>query len=204
MSSTLIEFLAFGFLIGLTGAAVPGPMLFATINASLRRGWIAGPEIVLGHALLEVAVCALIVLGFTIATDAVFRIVSIAGGGALVVFGVMTLNSSKDATFDVGGSGAGGAVAAGVLTSVSNPYFLIWWLTIGNAMVMDGLAIGVAAAVLFVIGHWIADLTWYTLVSVSSSRGGRVMSDRTYKRMLVGCGVFLVCFGMYYLAGVFV
>ncbi|PXF57810.1 MAG: lysine transporter LysE [Candidatus Methanogaster sp.] len=204
MSSTLIEFLAFGFLIGLTGATVPGPMLFATIDASLRRGWIAGPEIVLGHAFSEVAVCALIVLGFTIATDAVFRIVSIAGGGALVVFGVMTLNSSKDATFDVDGSGAGGAVAAGVLTSVSNPYFLIWWLTIGNAMVMDGLAIGVAAAVLFVIGHWIADLAWYTFVSVSSSRGRRVMSDRTYKRMLVGCGVFLVCFGMYYLAGVFV
>ena len=204
MSSTLIEFLAFGFLIGLTGAAVPGPMLFATINASLRRGWTAGPEIVLGHALVEVVICALIVLGFTIATDAVFRIVSISGGGALVVFGVMTLNSSKGATFDVDGSGAGGAVAAGALTSISNPYFLIWWLTIGNAMVMDGLAIGVAAAVLFVTGHWIADLAWYTLVSVSSSRGMRVMSDRTYKRMLVGCGVFLVCFGMYYLAGVFV
>ncbi len=200
----IIEFLTFGFLIGLTGAAVPGPLLFATINASLRRGWIAGPEIVLGHALVEVAVCALIVLGFTIATDTVFWIVSIAGGGALVVFGMMTLNSSKDATFDVGGNGAGGAVAAGALTSVSNPYFLIWWLTIGNAMVMDGLAIGVAAAVLFVTGHWIADLTWYTFVSVSSSRGRRVMSDRTYKRMLVGCGIFLVCFGMYYLAGVFV
>ncbi len=204
MSSTLIEFLAFGFLIGLTGAAVPGPMLFATINASLRRGWIAGPEIVLGHALVEVAVCALLFLGFTIATDTVFRTVSIAGGGALVVFGLMTLNSSKGATFDVGGNGAGSAVAAGALTSVSNPYFLIWWLTIGNAMVMDGLAIGVAAAVLFVIGHWIADLAWYTLVSVSSSRGRRVVSDRTYKRMLVGCGVFLICFGMYYLAGVFV
>jgi threonine/homoserine/homoserine lactone efflux protein len=115
-------------------------MLFATINASLKKGWIAGPEIVLGHALVEVVICALIVLGFSIATDAVFRIVSIAGGGALVVFGMMTLNSSKGATFDVDGSGAGNAVTAGVLTSVSNPYFLIWWLTIGNAMVMDGLA----------------------------------------------------------------
>ena len=200
----IIEFLAFGFLIGLTGAAVPGPLLFATINASLRRGWTAGPGIVLGHALVEVVICALIVLGFSVATDAVFQVVSIAGGGALVVFGMMTLNSSKAATFDVGGSGAGNAVAAGALTSVSNPYFLIWWLTIGNAMVMDGLAIGVVAAALFVIGHWIADLAWFTLVSVSSSRGRRAMSDRTYKRMLVGCGAFLVCFGMYYLAGVFV
>ena len=164
----IVEFLAFGFLIGLTGAAVPGPMLFATIDASLKKGWTAGPEIVLGHALVEVVICALLFHGFTIATDTVFKIVSIAGGGALLIFGMVTLNSSKDATFDVDGSGAGGAVAAGALTSVSNPYFLIWWLTIGNAMVMDGLAIGVAAAVLFVTGHWIADLAWYTLVSVSS------------------------------------
>ncbi|MEA1895812.1 MAG: LysE family translocator, partial [Euryarchaeota archaeon] len=50
----IIESLTFGFVIGLTGAIVPGPMLFATIDASLRRGWIAGPEIVLGHALVEV------------------------------------------------------------------------------------------------------------------------------------------------------
>ena len=203
-SSTLIEFLAFGFLIGLTGATVPGSMLFATIDASLRRGWTAGPEIVLGHALVEVVICALIFIGFTIATDTICWFVSIAGGGALVVFGMMTINSSKDATFAVGGGNAGGAVAAGVLTSVSNPYFLFWWLTAGNGLVMDGLAISITAAVLFVTGHWIADLTWYTLVSVSSSRGRRVMSDRTYKRMLVGCGVFLVGFGMYYLAGVFV
>jgi len=200
----MIELLAFGFVIGLTGAVVPGPMLFATVAASLRKGWIAGPQIVFGHALVEIVICTIIVLGFSIANDITFQIVSLVGGGALIMFGVATINSSRNAAFDAAGGGASSPVIAGILTSVSNPYFLIWWLTIGNAMVMDGLAIGVAAAVLFVTGHWIADLTWYTLVSVSSSRGRRVMSDRTYKRMLVGCGIFLICFGMYYLAGVFV
>jgi threonine/homoserine/homoserine lactone efflux protein len=53
----MIKLLAIGFLIGLTGAVVPGPMLFATIEASLRRGWIAGPLIVLGHAAVEVLIC---------------------------------------------------------------------------------------------------------------------------------------------------
>ncbi len=200
----MIELLAIGFLIGLTGAAVPGPMLFATIEASLRKGWTAGPLIVLGHAAVEVLICGVILLGFSIANDIVFNAVSLVGGGALVIFGMMTIRSSRNATFDVKGGVTGSPVVAGALTSVSNPYFLVWWLTIGNSMVMDGLRIGVVAALLFITGHWIADLVWYISVSIISSSGGKLMSDRTYHTFLAGCGVFLLCFGAYYAAAIFV
>jgi threonine/homoserine/homoserine lactone efflux protein len=200
----MIKLLAIGFLIGLTGAVVPGPMLFATIEASLRRGWIAGPLIVLGHAAVEVLICGVILLGFSIANDIVFDIVSLVGGGALIIFGMMMLRSSRNATFDVKTGITGSPVVAGALTSVSNPYFLVWWLTIGNSMVMDGLRIGVVAALLFIIGHWIADIVWYVSVSIISSRGGKLMSDHTYRTFLAGCGVFLLCFGAYYAAAIFV
>lgn len=199
----MIELLAIGFLIGLTGAAVPGPMLFATIEASLRRGWTAGPLIVLGHAAVEVLICGVILLGFSIANDIVFNAVSLVGGGAIVIFGMMTIRSSRNATFDVKGGVTGSPVVAGALTSVSNPYFLVWWLTIGNSMILDGLRIGVVAALLFIIGHWIADLVWYVSVSMISGSGGKLMSDRTYHTFLAGCGVFLLCFGAYYAAAVF-
>ncbi len=199
----MIKLLAIGFLIGLTGAVVPGPMLFATIEASLRRGWIAGPLIVLGHAAVEVLICGVILLGFSIANDIVFDIVSLVGGGALIIFGMMMLRSSRNATFDVKTGITGSPVVAGALTSVSNPYFLVWWLTIGNSMVMDGLRIGVVAALLFIIGHWIADIVWYVSVSIISSRGGKLMSDHTYRTFLAGCGVFLLCFGAYYAAAIF-
>ena len=199
----MIKLLAIGFLIGLTGAVVPGPMLFATIEASLRRGWIAGHLIVLGHAAVEVLICGVILLGFSIANDIVFDIVSLVGGGALIIFGMMMLRSSRNATFDVKTGITGSPVVAGALTSVSNPYFLVWWLTIGNSMVMDGLRIGVVAALLFIIGHWIADIVWYVSVSIISSRGGKLMSDRTYRTFLAGCGVFLLCFGAYYAAAIF-
>ena len=199
----MIKLLAIGFLIGLTGAVVPGPMLFATVEASLRRGWIAGPLIVLGHAAVEVLICGVILLGFSIANDIVFDIVSLVGGGALIIFGMMMLRSSRNATFDVKTGITGSPVVAGALTSVSNPYFLVWWLTIGNSMVMDGLKIGVVAALLFIIGHWIADIVWYVSVSIISSSGGKLMSDRTYRTFLAGCGVFLLCFGAYYAAAIF-
>ncbi|HIE31623.1 MAG TPA: LysE family translocator [Methanosarcinales archaeon] len=194
----MIELLAIGFAIGLTGAVVPGPMLFATIEASLRKGWIAGLMIVLGHVVVEILICTMIFLGFSIANDIVFNVVSLVGGGALIIFGMMTIHSSRNATFDVKGGIAGSPVVAGTLTSVSNPYFLIWWLTIGNSMVMDGLKIGFIAAALFITGHWIADMVWYVSVSTISSSGGKLMSDLTYRAFLSGCGVFLVCFGIYY------
>lgn len=200
----MIELLVFGFAIGLTGAVVPGPMLFATIETSLRRGWTAGPLIVFGHAMIEILICAMIFIGFSIANVIVFQAVALAGGGALIIFGMMTIGSSRNATFDVKENITGNPIVAGALTSVSNPYFLIWWLTIGNGLVMDGLKIGFAAAVLFIAGHWIADLAWYVFVSISSSRGRRAMSDRAYGRVLTACGVFLVCFGAYYVAKIFV
>lgn len=53
-----------GFTIGLTGALVPGPMLFATIEFSLKRGWLAGPEVFLGHMLVELMLFILILFGF--------------------------------------------------------------------------------------------------------------------------------------------
>jgi len=43
---TIIEMLFIGFAVGLTGAMVPGPMLFATIESSLKIGWTAGPKII--------------------------------------------------------------------------------------------------------------------------------------------------------------
>jgi hypothetical protein len=54
-------------------------------------------------------------------------------------------------------------------------------------------------AVAFIIGHWGADFGWYTLVSCSLDRGRSVLSQGSYRRILGFCGVFLICFGVYFL-----
>ena len=89
-------------------------------------------------------------------------------------------------------------VVAGVLMSAANPYWLIWWLTIGLGYVMFSGQYGVAGVALFYLGHILADFAWYTLVSGAVAQGRRFLSDGLYRGFLAGCGVFLVGFGGYF------
>lgn len=196
----ILEMLAMAFVIGLTGALAPGPTLLVTINSSLREGWTAGPKVAAGHALVEVLIFLIIVGGLASVMQQYSRGISIAGGLALIAFGIMTTRGSKSAMLKgPEGEPSGSAFLAGAVTSAANPYFWIWWLSVGSAFLLSGLNSGLIMAVAFIIGHWGADFGWYTLVSCSLDRGRSVLSEGSYRRILGFCGVFLICFGVYFL-----
>ena len=200
MTREVIEILAMAFTIGLTGALAPGPTLVATVNSSLKSGWTAGPKVALGHALVELFIFLLIVLGLAEAAQQYSHFIAELGGLALIAFGLLTVKGSKKASLTASASNtAQNPYLAGVLTSAANPYFWIWWLSIGSAMVIDGLRGGLILASLFMIGHWGADFGWYTLVSASLDKGRSVLSEVNYQRILALCGCFLIAFGVYYL-----
>jgi threonine/homoserine/homoserine lactone efflux protein len=196
----ILKMLGIGFFVGLTGALVPGPMLFATIETSLTRGWLSGPKVVFGHALIEMLIFILIVTGFsTRAARGTVLWISIIGGAVLVMFGVMTIKEGKHATLTGGNSVFKSPFAAGIVTSISHPYFWLWWLTAGAGLILMGLEISLAAAVIFLLGHLMADLGWYSLVSIAFGTGRSLMSEGTYQNILVGCGLFLVVFGVWFM-----
>jgi len=200
----LPSMLLLGFVIGLTGALAPGPTLVATINASLAGDWTTGLKISLGHIVAETAIFMLIVLGLAAVAQPYTIVIAGVGGIALMVFGIMTLLGSRNASL---ATPSGGKVTnpymAGLLTSAANPYFWIWWLSVGSAMVIAGLEGGLGLAGVFMIGHWCADAGWYTFVSTGVSRGKTILSDRTYHLVMAACGIFLVLFGLYYISGFF-
>jgi threonine/homoserine/homoserine lactone efflux protein len=199
----MLQTFLLGLIIGLTGALVPGPMLLATINSSARGGWSAGPRVCAGHALVEAAIFFILILGIGSVTSIQEYAPAIAaiGGIALVIFGLMTLR------------GAGGSIPegqaepavmtpclAGAITSISNPYFWMWWFTVGSALVLAAASQAFFFAIAFLLGHWSADFGWYTLVSASIHQGRRIFDERVYAWILRGCGLFLLIFGLYYLA----
>ncbi len=136
----ILKMLGIGFSVGLTGALVPGPMLFATIETSLKKGWTSGPLVVSGHALVEVLLFIFIVAGFsTLATQGAILWISVIGGAVLVVFGILTIKEGKHATFSGGSTVFKSPFAAGVITSVSHPYFWLWWRRQGRGWFLWGL-----------------------------------------------------------------
>lgn len=201
--------LLLGFTVELTGALVPGPMLFATIEVSLKKGWLAGPEVVFGHILVELVLSVLILFGAaSLIGSGTISAISVIGGLSLVVFGLLTVKGAKavaSAGVSPGTSGTSGLkltsnpIALGLITSVSNPYFWIWWLTAGSALVLKENELGLLISVAYILGHWMADLSWFTVVSGSFSRGKTLFSGRTHKMILYACGGFLVIFGFYFM-----
>ena len=196
--------LTLGFLIGLTGALAPGPTLVATINASLKGGWSAGPKVTLGHAAVELVMVLLIIAGISMAIGEYSWVIAGVGGIALLIFGAMTISEARTARIDLSGEKAEitQPFVAGIVTSISNPYFWIWWFTVGSALLIGAYTGGVILALAFILGHWAADLGWFTLVSIGIHHGSFILHEKVYRWILGLCGFFLIMFGAYYLYGV--
>lgn len=190
------------FFIAVSGALMPGPVLTVTISESAKRGFWAGPLIILGHAILEIILLALLVMGLAefIARPRVIGTIGILGGLILLWFSMLMLKDigSLKIDLDKKADRSGNPVLAGVLLSLANPYWTIWWATIGLGYVVISMKFGFAGLAVFFIGHILADLVWYSSIALMISRGRRFISDRVYRGMIAACAVLLVVFGVYF------
>jgi threonine/homoserine/homoserine lactone efflux protein len=202
----ILKALLLGFSVGLTGALVPGPMLFATIEISLKKGWLAGPQVVFGHVMVEVVLYILILFGAaSLVGSGIISAIFLIGGLSLLVFGLLTLKDARAAASaqifqDPSGLKlTSSPTLIGLITSVSNPYFWIWWLTAGGALVLKEYELGIIFSMAYMLGHWTADLGWFTVVSGSFGRGKTLLSQQMHRYILYTCGIFLVIFGLYFM-----
>jgi threonine/homoserine/homoserine lactone efflux protein len=88
---------------------------------------------------------------------------------------------------------------SGIIGSISNPYWTIWWATIGLGYLVSSFKFGMLGVAVFFIGHILADLFWYSLISFSVARGKRFIGDRGYKALFYMCGIFLILFGLWFI-----
>lgn len=194
------------FLVGLSGAMMPGPVLTVTVSETYKRGFWAGPLVVLGHAILELALLIGLMLGLNkvLQADAVMGVIGLGGGLFLVWMGWDIARSAlkKEVSLDTASSKSNislGPVLAGITVSLSNPYWTIWWITVGAGFVAQALRYKLVGLGFFYTGHILADLLWYSLISFAVVTGKKFMSDKLYRAILLFCGLFLVFF-----AGIFI
>lgn len=211
--SPALQLGAAAFVIGLTGAMAPGPLLTVAITEACKRGWRA-IALMAGHALLEAALLVGFAFGLqrVLVLPTVSRGLALVGGAFLVwmggslllgaVRGKLTLPAEEEAPADGSpqtirspGRLRHGPFVTGALVSISNPYWTIWWATIGVTLAAKGLEIGAVGVAAFFIGHELADLTWYGSVIGAVASGRHLLSHRVYRAVIGTCAALLVVLG---------
>jgi threonine/homoserine/homoserine lactone efflux protein len=207
----LLGFLASVFVISLTGAMSPGPLTTLAITEGARRGRWAGWWLSAGHGLIEGALVVAIGLGLgqVLRRPAVGAVIGVAGGLFLLWMGwglargawrgQLSLRKARDA--DAPTVTRLGLVPAGAALSLSNPYWMLWWASVGAGMILTALEWGALGLIAFYVVHWFTDLVWLNLMSFLTASGRGLMSERVYRGVLVACGLFLVMFSLYFIVG---
>ena len=193
------------FIIGLSGAIMPGPVLVVVVGQTPRRGFWTGPLVVLGHGVLESLLVAALILGMAefFSSSTVLSAVAVIGGAVLLYMGVDMLRSAGKLTLiaEAGSSSDSrdlNPVLAGVLTSLANPYWTLWWATIGLGYMVIAREKGAAGLAAFLTGHIMADLVWYSVISSLVAGGKRWLTDSIYRGMIRFCAVVLLFFALYF------
>lgn len=193
------------FLVGLSGAAAPGPLTTVAIREASRAGFWRGWSVSLGHALPEFLLVVGLAMGLNRWLEAppVVGTLGLAGGLVLLWMGRGIMLEARGAELpsaSAAGPDAGrGAFWSGAGATLSNPYWFLWWATVGAGYVALSRSGGWGAVMIFFCGHILADIGWLGLVSGLVATGRRLMTPGFYRGLLWCLGAFLMAFGVYFL-----
>ncbi len=202
------------FVTSLSGALMPGPLFTYTVARTLRserRGWLTGARVIAGHAAVETLIVCGLALGVVqfLRAPLAAKIIGVAGAALLLYMGAglirETLKNRSDDLTSRGAPERSGFVArlpgpvAGALVSMSNPYWWVWWVTIGAAFLVrfDISFASWPLLIAFFVGHELGDLGWYLAVSTVLSLGRRALPRGLVTGLLAACGVVIIGFGLW-------
>jgi threonine/homoserine/homoserine lactone efflux protein len=189
---SLLAFLVEATLISLSGVLAPGPITALVVGKGGQSPH-AGALVAIGHGIVEVPLMVAVFYGVGRLMELSYVQAGIAllGGLSLLVMGVGMLRGIRQA--EVGADqDTRSPIVAGILLSIGNPYFLVWWATVGAALIMRSFCFGVFGFVAFGALHWLCDLAWGYFLSALSFRGGAFFGRRFQQVVFAVCGMFLV------------
>jgi threonine/homoserine/homoserine lactone efflux protein len=204
---SLIQIFIQAFLVGFSGAVAPGPLLTYNIQLTYKKGFWVGPKLILGHAILEgILIIGIICgLGSFIQLPATKITLWLLGGLLLCWMGYDLIwketRRNLQTTLEVSATGETVAasktanlppVFAGMIISLSNPYWALWWAMIGLGLITQALSFGWPGVLIFFGGHILSDLLWYSFISAAVAKGRRYLSATAYRWLLRVCGIFLI------------
>lgn len=179
----------------LSGVMAPGPMFTMTLAKSYKSPWV-GAQVALGHAVIEVPLILLIYFGVAqfFQNIVVQMVLSVLGGGMIIWMGIGLFRARKEVARG-GKDTSSSAFVAGILMSGLNPFFLVWWVTVGSLLLMTFLEFSPQGLILFIGVHWLCDLVWLSLVSFTVYRTHSFLAQRLQEWIFIVLSVALLYFG---------
>ena len=193
-----LALVSIGFLVGLSGAVIPGPLLAFTLFDTYRKGRVTGHHIMTGHVLWEFGVILLILLGFGWIILGNSQIIYLAGGVVLSYMGARMIKS-RAGEVKMNEARVNSSLGGGVFYTAINPTQPVWWATAGLALLLKGSEVmGILGVVLVTLGHWMADFAYYIFVSYVAHRHASYINPRQRKISIL-LGLFVTALGLYFL-----
>ncbi len=197
----MFQIFGLAFVLALTGAVAPGPVLVLVIGQVLSQGIWAAVFIMLGHALLESLLILWLARGMKnlLADRRVRSVMGLIGGGVLIWMG-------WDLFWQGGEMALSGRAAtvmspvklvlAGIGVSLSNPYFTGWWATVGSGQVAALKLSSWKDYSVFFVGHEMGDLAWYLFVAIVVAAGRGWLLNGAYGIVIRISAVIILIFGV--------
>ena len=192
--------------ISASGVMSPGPLFAANVFYGLKGGVKTGLKMAYGHTVVELPLVILLGIGvFSLEAIPEFRTyIAVIGALGLFAFAGIQLKQILKNKLDTITEPRHGPFLAGVLLSALNPFFIIWWLTIGFKLISDALIIWSfwGILIMFVLHIWM-DYAWLSSTALVSSRISKILSNRTFKLLVIGLSIVLIYFGITFLIDAF-
>ena len=190
--------------ISASGVLAPGPLFFTNMLYGTRQGARAGLKMAYGHTVVELPLIVLLAAGlFTAAavtqyagTIGLVGGVGILGFAGLQIAGVVRKKNIQTAPAMASGKSP---FIAGIALSALNPFFLVWWFTVGLKLVADSATFGLAAGIVILFGlHIWMDYAWLAGTAYLASKGSSVIKSKYYPLLLLGLAAVLLYYGVYF------
>jgi len=194
-------------LVSISGALSPGPLTASAVTIGTKRHAKGGFLIAFGHMLFEFPYVLIIAsfsssIGFFLKNVNVsyaltlailsfiifFSYLIIKEGINVIKSGVNQIRKSKRYAFN--------PILVGILLTGLNPYFLLWWLSVGLPLIQLSINMGLPLLLLMYGSHVWMDYLWLTLMGFAGESGVKILRSKGYGILLIILGLALALFAI--------
>ena len=139
----------------------------------------SGIKMAIGHSIVEFPLVILLGVGvFSLEAFPEFRtIISIFGAITLFAFAALQIRTVLHKRENIESKNKHGPLFTGVLLSALNPFFIMWWLTVGFKLISDAMMIWAFSGiiVLFLLHIWM-DFAWLGGIAFFAKKSSKIIN----------------------------